>query len=122
MIIVDEVGTETNKKGKKKEKLERFSSSGSDSQEQSKTRTGVINCLCLYNMFKQDMLRCISCREFAHAICYRKKLNEKFECVKCAIKNNRETGNSEIDMYYKNATGSTSKRRSLCLNSTIEEC
>ena len=113
MILVDEVGTETNKKGKKKEKLERFSSSGSDQQEQSKTQTGVINCLCLYNMYEQDMLRCLSCSEIAHAICYRKKLNEKFERVKCALKNNRETGNSEIDMYYKNATGSTSKRRSL---------
>ena len=101
MILVDEVGTETNKKGKKKEKLERFSSSGSDQQKQSKTRTGVINCLCLYNMYEQDMLRCLSCSEIAHAICYRKKLNEKFECVKCALKNNRETRNIEIDMYYK---------------------
>ena len=100
-VNVEESEIETEIKGNKKEKVERFSSSGSDTQEQINNRTGAINYLCLYNTYKQYIVKCTKCGDFAHAICYQINLSEKFECAKCAEKNGCETGNKEIDLYYK---------------------
>ena len=99
-----------NKRGEKKrgEKTEvkenekvNVEESGSDTQEQINNRTGAINYLCLYNTYKQYIVKCTKCGDFAHAICYQINLSEKFECAKCAEKNGCETGNKEIDLYYK---------------------
>ena len=44
---------EPNKKSTRKQ--EKFSSSGSETQEKEKGKTGSINCLCLYNTYEPDM-------------------------------------------------------------------
>ena len=97
-----EQGIKRNKedKGKKqtKKKLETYSSSRSDSQDKSKS--GVINCLCRYQTYEPDMLKCQECGEFAHAICYGIKITEIFKCAVCSNKKGEKTGNKEIDEYY----------------------
>jgi len=118
-VNVEESEIETEIKGNKKEKIERFSSSGSDTQEQIKDRTGSITYLFLYNTYEQDMVKCTNCGDFAHEICYQIKLSEKFDCAKCKQKNGCETGNKEIDLYKK--IDRTMKRKSLFLNLTEDE-
>ena len=95
-----EINRNNEDKGKKqtKKKPETYSSSGSDSQE--KFKSGVINCLCRYQTYEPDMLKCQECREFAHAICYGKKVTENFKCAVCSFKKGEITGNKEIDEYY----------------------
>ena len=85
----------------KTRKTDRFSSSGSDTQENEKRNKGTINCICLYQTYDPDMVKCISCGEFSHGTCYRAKVSEKFECAGCSIKQGRECGKHEIDSYYK---------------------
>ena len=68
------------------------------------------------------MVKCTNCGDFAHEICYQIKLSEKFECAQCAQKNGCETGNKEIDLYYKKEIDRTMKRKSLFINSTEDKC
>ena len=53
---------EPNKKSTRKQ--EKFSSSGSETQEKEKGKTGSINCLCLYNTYEPDMVKCIDLGNF----------------------------------------------------------
>ena len=94
-ISIVERSTETTKK------TDRFSSSGSDTQENEKRNKGTINCICLYQTYDPDMVKCISCGEFSHGTCYRAKVSEKFECAGCSIKQGRDCRTHEIDTYYK---------------------
>ena len=82
-------------------KTDRFSSSGSDTQENEKRNKGTINCICLYQTYDPDRVKCISCGEFSHGTCYRAKVSEKFECTGCSIKQGRDCRTHEIDTYYK---------------------
>ena len=90
---------EPNKKSTRKQ--EKFSSSGSETQEKEKGKTGSINCLCLYNTYEPDMVKCIDCGEFSHAICYQVRISEKFKCMICLVKNGETSRNSDINNYYK---------------------
>ena len=60
-------------------KQEKFSSSGSDTQEKETGKTGSINLLCLYNTYEPGMVKCVDCGEFSHAVCYQVRMSEKFK-------------------------------------------
>ena len=64
---------------------QKFSSSGSDSQDQEKKKTAFINCLCLYQSYETEMLKCLTSGELSHSICYNIKTMEDFVCVTCTV-------------------------------------
>ena len=86
---------ESKKKGKK---VEKYSSSGSDHSENAKQ--GKINCLCLYQTYDNDMVKCVGCTNFLHGICYGLPLEAKHTCFSCS-KPGTTFGNPEIMEYYK---------------------
>ena len=97
-----------------KEKIKRYSSSGSDSQDQKKN--GIINCLCRYPSYDPDMLKCVECSEYAHAVCYGKKTKEIFTCAICSKKQGKKTGNTMIDAYYEKSHHTYSEKQDFVFN------
>ena len=78
--------------------MEKYSSSGSDHSENAKQ--GKINCLCLYQTYDNDMVKCVGCTNFSHGICYGLPLEAKHTCFSCS-KPGATFRNPEIKEHYK---------------------
>ena len=89
--------------------------SASDNSENSKTKSGKINCICLYHTFDPEMLRCSSCGNFSHKTCYNSNLKSTHQCV-CLIKEGVKCGNPEIDNHFGNKSRSIEENRAFVFN------
>ena len=79
-------------------KGEKYSSSGSDNPGNEKQ--GKISCLCLYQTYDYDMIKCVECGNFSHGICYGLYLEDKHTCVTCS-KPGSNFKNKDIMEHYK---------------------
>ena len=93
-----EEDSEPEESKKKEKKVEKYSSSGSDHSEN--TKKGKINCLCLYQTYDNDMVKCVGCGNFSHGICYGLPIEAKHTCFSCS-KPGTMFGNPEITEHYK---------------------
>ncbi|XP_023340751.1 uncharacterized protein LOC111710830 isoform X2 [Eurytemora carolleeae] len=89
--------------------------SSSDNSENSKTKSGKINCICLYHTFDPEMLRCSSCGNFSHKTCYNSNLKSTHQCV-CLIKEGVKCGNPEIDNHFSNKSRSIEENLAFVFN------
>ena len=99
-----------------KKKQHKFSSSGSDSQDQEKKKTAIINCLCLYQSYETEMLKCSTCGEFSHSICYNIKTTEDFDCVTCTHKAEKNAKTRKLKHTEFRRREHTNRTKILCLN------
>ena len=89
--------------------------SSSDNSENSKTKSGKINCICLYHTFDPEMLRCSSCGNFSHKTCYNSNLKSTHQCV-CLSKEGVKCGNPKIDNHFSKKSRSIEENRAFVFN------
>ncbi|XP_023341503.1 uncharacterized protein LOC111711391 isoform X3 [Eurytemora carolleeae] len=86
-----------------KERRNKYSSSeeGSEDETTGKTKVGIISCICLYQTWDPEMVKCLSCGNYSHSICYGVNLEAKHTCIHCAVDCGNICGNVVIDEHFK---------------------
>ena len=88
--------------------------SSSDNSENSKS--GVINCICLYHTFDPEMLKCSNCGNFSHKTCYNSNQRCNHQCIQCLRKKGEKCGNVEIDNHFYKESRSYKEKQSFVFN------
>ena len=90
--------------------------SSSDNSENSKSKSGIINCICLYQTFDPEMLKCSNCGNFSHKTCYNSNLKGTHQCIQCLSKKCEKCGNPEIDNHFHKASRSYKEKQAFVFN------
>ena len=86
-----------------KERRNKYSSSeeGSEDETTGKAKVGIISCICLYQTWDPEMVKCLSCGNYSHSICYDVNIEAKHTCIHCAVDCGNICGNVVIDEHFK---------------------
>ena len=90
--------------------------SSSDNSDNTKTKSGVINCVCLYQTFDPEMLKCSNCGNFSHKTCYNSNLKGTHQCIQCLSKKGEKCGNPEIDNHFHKTSRSYKEKQTFVFN------
>jgi hypothetical protein len=81
---------------------QKYSSSEKDSDDNfpKTNKVGRISCVCLYNTWDPEIMRCGTCGNFSHTACYGGNVEKDHTCVHCALTMGVNCGNKEIQEHY----------------------
>ena len=88
----------------------------SDNSENSKTKSGMINCICLYHTFDPEMLKCSNCGNFSHKTCYNSNQRCNHQCIQCLMKKGEKSGNLKIDNHFYKESRSYKEKQAFVFN------